>query len=180
MAIYVSNLPMIWPLLRDWFPFLRTLTPGGYSSGGYSNGHSQKRKGTGTGATGTGNQSKLGSQVRSHARDILSSHRSRGGAAPWGAWTPEIEMTLKDRNGRRLQGDDSSSTEHIVTVVEADHSPAPGAGMNKARFDGIKVERTVVVEEVVSPKDNDEAERGIFNWKMSGGAAHSAGARREK
>jgi hypothetical protein len=28
VATYVSNLPMIWPLLREYFPLLRTLTPG--------------------------------------------------------------------------------------------------------------------------------------------------------
>lgn len=27
-AVYVSNLPMIWPLLREWFPYLRRFTPG--------------------------------------------------------------------------------------------------------------------------------------------------------
>lgn len=27
VAIYVSNLPMIWPLMREWFPFLRSLSP---------------------------------------------------------------------------------------------------------------------------------------------------------
>lgn len=27
VAVYVSNLPMIWPLLREYFPMLRTLTP---------------------------------------------------------------------------------------------------------------------------------------------------------
>jgi hypothetical protein len=27
-AVYVSNLPMIWPLLREWFPYLRKITPG--------------------------------------------------------------------------------------------------------------------------------------------------------
>ncbi|KAG4436055.1 hypothetical protein IFR05_008445 [Cadophora sp. M221] len=32
VAIYVSNLPMIWPLLREWFPALKTLTPGQKSS----------------------------------------------------------------------------------------------------------------------------------------------------
>lgn len=43
VAVYVSNLPMIWPLMREWFPALRKLTPGhkvtsskgkGYSLGG--------------------------------------------------------------------------------------------------------------------------------------------------
>ena len=33
VAVYVSNLPMIWPLLREWFPALRALTPGAKSSG---------------------------------------------------------------------------------------------------------------------------------------------------
>ncbi|POS79134.1 hypothetical protein DHEL01_v202459 [Diaporthe helianthi] len=28
VAVYTSNLPMIWPLLRDWIPCLRALTPG--------------------------------------------------------------------------------------------------------------------------------------------------------
>ncbi|CZT45030.1 uncharacterized protein RSE6_05303 [Rhynchosporium secalis] len=32
VAVYVSNLPMIWPLLREWFPVLKQLTPGQKSS----------------------------------------------------------------------------------------------------------------------------------------------------
>jgi hypothetical protein len=32
VAVYVSNLPMIWPLLREWFPSLKSLTPGQKSS----------------------------------------------------------------------------------------------------------------------------------------------------
>lgn len=32
VAVYVSNLPMIWPLLREYFPMLRALTPGQKSS----------------------------------------------------------------------------------------------------------------------------------------------------
>jgi hypothetical protein len=31
-AIYVANLPLIWPLLREWFPYLRKITPGYKSS----------------------------------------------------------------------------------------------------------------------------------------------------
>ncbi len=33
VAVYVSNLPMIWPLLRDWFPCLRALSEGPVGSG---------------------------------------------------------------------------------------------------------------------------------------------------
>jgi hypothetical protein len=32
VAVYVSNLPMIWPLLREYFPGLKSLTPGQKSS----------------------------------------------------------------------------------------------------------------------------------------------------
>lgn len=32
VAVYVSNLPMIWPLLREYFPVLRGITPGQKSS----------------------------------------------------------------------------------------------------------------------------------------------------
>jgi hypothetical protein len=32
VAVYVSNLPLIWPLMREWFPALKTLTPGQKSS----------------------------------------------------------------------------------------------------------------------------------------------------
>lgn len=32
VAVYVSNLPMIWPLLREYFPMLKALTPGQKSS----------------------------------------------------------------------------------------------------------------------------------------------------
>jgi hypothetical protein len=32
VAVFVSNLPMIWPLLREYFPVLRALTPGQKSS----------------------------------------------------------------------------------------------------------------------------------------------------
>jgi len=28
VAVYVSNIPMIWPLLREYFPWLKSLTPG--------------------------------------------------------------------------------------------------------------------------------------------------------
>ena len=31
VAMYVANLPMIWPTLREWFPFLRTLSMNGRS-----------------------------------------------------------------------------------------------------------------------------------------------------
>lgn len=46
VAVYVSNLPMIWPLLREYFPMLKSLTPGQKSTnspqGASSNGRLHK------------------------------------------------------------------------------------------------------------------------------------------
>lgn len=49
-AMYVANLPMIWPMLREWFPYLRKITPGHRSTNdtnrrtGGTNGNSMLRK----------------------------------------------------------------------------------------------------------------------------------------
>ncbi|KAH8891079.1 hypothetical protein GQ53DRAFT_842004 [Thozetella sp. PMI_491] len=169
VAVYVSNLPLIWPLLRDWFPFLRSLTPGGYSSG-YS---LKKRKGSGTG-TGmhTGDRSKFGSQPQSH-RDILSSQRSR----PQGHDSITsldtafgIEMMAKEA-GRRKKGDDSSSTECIVQPGDGD------IRLEDQHADGIiSVERTVVIEETLDPRDPGTDKRDVYDWKHMGGAKYVADA----
>ncbi|KAI5920888.1 hypothetical protein F4810DRAFT_713087 [Camillea tinctor] len=42
VAVYVSNLPMMWPLLRDWFPFLRALNPTNYLPAS-TDGHQHRR-----------------------------------------------------------------------------------------------------------------------------------------
>ena len=170
---------MIWPLLRDWFPFLRRLTPGGYSSS-YSNSKSNKAKITGAG---TGNHSKIGSQVRSHARDVLSSHRSRARRGSLESLDSAFEVEMNNFESRKAKGgDDSSSTEHIVTITG---DPEAGGGLPVAEdrnggpraFDGIKVEHTVVIETVASPtSSNRESDTGIFTWKRAGGAQHSANA----
>ncbi len=178
MAVYVTNLPMIWPLLRDWFPFLRRLTPGGYSSS-YSNSRSHKAQITGPG---TGNHSKIGSQVRSHARDVLSSRRSRARHGSLESLDSAFEVEMNNFENRKAQGDDSSSTEHIVTVT-GDAEARGGLPVAENRttgpraFDGIKVEHTVVIENVASPtSSNRESDKGIFTWKRAGGAQHSANA----
>lgn len=51
VAVYVSNLPMIWPLLRDWFPGLKYLSPG-YSSTRLRRGRSRSHT-YGNGAAGS-------------------------------------------------------------------------------------------------------------------------------
>ncbi|KAK0107942.1 hypothetical protein ONS96_003727 [Cadophora gregata f. sp. sojae] len=67
VAVYVSNLPMIWPLLREWFPSLRDLTPGHKSSGVSKN--LAYGPGTGGGAGG-----------RPHRTNIAGRHMHLGGS----------------------------------------------------------------------------------------------------
>ena len=55
VAVYVGNLPLIWPLLRDWFPSLRRFTPGNKSS------EREKRSGYG------GNSHTAGSRTKTIA-----------------------------------------------------------------------------------------------------------------
>ena len=56
VAVYVSNLPMVWPLMREYIPFLQNLTPVGKST-------SRKTYGAGTSGGGFGGIKTLGSTL---------------------------------------------------------------------------------------------------------------------
>lgn len=68
VAVYMSNLPMIWPLLREWFPCLRALTPGA--------GQTYSRKAPRTALTST---ARYGARGSSRRMTILSGKASGGG-----------------------------------------------------------------------------------------------------
>lgn len=65
VAVYVSNLPMIWPLLREWFPCLRKLMPGvasrqaRYSDNNNNNSRGSQWLGRGLRTTGRGGTLRL-------------------------------------------------------------------------------------------------------------------------
>ncbi|KAI1343662.1 hypothetical protein F5Y15DRAFT_426260 [Xylariaceae sp. FL0016] len=49
VAVYVSNVPMVWPLLRDWFPSLKGWYPTSFLSGSGSGSRAQGHRGGGGG-----------------------------------------------------------------------------------------------------------------------------------
>ncbi|KAF2460094.1 hypothetical protein BDY21DRAFT_184732 [Lineolata rhizophorae] len=108
VAVYVANLPMIWPLLREWFPFLRdlsTATGAGpsaalprYNKDGFTQ-PSDIRSATGTvgnaSSSGRGHhRSKLSSLTSSAVGRSLGMHRlsSIEGAASGSSSTQDIKL----------------------------------------------------------------------------------------
>lgn len=79
VAVYVSNLPMIWPLLRDWFPGLKYLSPG--------LGGTRKRCGRsrsyGNGAAGSAHYtSKSATPMKISSSTTMSTRQGGGGRFP--------------------------------------------------------------------------------------------------
>lgn len=205
VAVYVSNLPMIWPLLREWFPWLSGLTPGGTSSGGKG----RKGKYAGDGSRGAGGTYVQYGGSRNGHETVVGGRRGEVGMGGSRTRTGrvnslgsldsayDLELVLKDvkgsRESRKYKGDDSSSTEQIVPAVSDDGLVEKRAvagsresiGVAMCKMGGIQVERTVVVREeshvdrdseyVVGVGTND----GLFDWQRTRrGAEHRADARR--
>lgn len=74
VAVFVANLPMIWPLLRQWFPFLCKLTPGDPPR------PSKSSRGTRSKTGGAGSSSTAGSSTRWLGRVASRARRSGAGA----------------------------------------------------------------------------------------------------
>lgn len=175
VAVYVSNLPMIWPLLREWFPFLSGLTPGGTSSGAkrkYGGPSSQSGPGGG-GAGGGGAYYKYGGSRNDPAAGIRRTDGGSGGPQSTGTRRApranslgsldsayDLDLVLKDASTKnnpktgKYRGDDSSSTEQIVPASEeialdglVREGSRESIGVAVTKLGGIQVERTVVVHE---------------------------------
>jgi hypothetical protein len=172
VAVYVSNLPMIWPLLREWFPFLSGLTPGGTSSGAkrkYGGPSSQ----SGPGGGGAGAYYKHGGSRNDPAAAGRRTEGGLGGQNGTGTRRApranslgsldsayDLDLVLKDASTKnnpktgKYRGDDSSSTEQIVQAseeIQMDGLVREGSresiGVAVTKLGGIQVERTVVVHE---------------------------------
>jgi hypothetical protein len=173
VAIYVSNLPMIWPLIREWVPFLRTVNSTNYVKN--------------TRQTNTQNRRRLqkGSSKRStDSEDLDTSALSRSGSlkaavaalagSRWHSRTPsvdsldekyDLEMGMKSSAAvavrdagpglgisnsiRKSDGSQEGSTgsqERILGTLGVQRTV-----METQQPGGISVERTIVVhEEVIS------------------------------
>ncbi|KAI1495986.1 hypothetical protein F5X99DRAFT_401749 [Biscogniauxia marginata] len=189
VAIYVSNLPMMWPLLRDWFPFLRALNPTNYLPASTDNQRHRDRYGLSGGQP-------LGSTTRSTNKNTKASYLSRSRPAHRhslssldSAYDMQLGITPSKEDfgstehrhspeggGRRLEGEDDTigrvtscdSQEHIVSTLGLEHTIVmehqPGA---------IQVERTIVVEE---RRARREIEAATFDWERQGISAHTVDA----
>jgi len=163
VAVYVSNLPMVWPLLREWFPCLRLLTPHPGTSEG-----SRKK----SGATPT-----IGSVSKAAPSRRLSRMRPRRDSAESSfddsAYHVDIEMKAgvgggAGGGGRKVRIQEaSSSTEEIVRAESSETERA-------AQHGGIHVtvERTVTVKEELRPTPRFDVQNGIFDWDHMGRSDH--------
>lgn len=131
VAVYVTNLPLVWPLMREIFPFLRTFTPGmrPYTSsqnrGAYASGQPRLT------ATGTG----IGVKTSTHITVVDKGADSMAG--------------YKLDTLRRKRGDSSISLDSDERVL---HDRYQG---------GINQETTIDIDETSMRKtSSDIAEQG--------------------
>lgn len=171
VAVYVSNLPMIWPLLREWFPFLSGLTPGGTSSGakkGYGGANSQSGAAQGGyfkhGGSKIDNASRVRRAGASGAAGTTGTRRPRRDSLGSLDSAYDMDTILKDGKTTstvqtgKYRGGSSSSTEQIVPAgqeIQMDGLNREGSresvGVALTTLGGIQVERTIDVREEISP-----------------------------
>jgi hypothetical protein len=173
VAIYVSNLPMVWPLLREWFPILRGMTPGGSSSRRdqkYSYDPSLSR-----------------SKPRTHLGEaVLSSHNgagSRNRQLPGNLFgSDDLELGLKEQASRTDTSSDVAINPHhddsdsSIQIVE----PSPAVVHHRSdlsKIGGIQVERTITVQEELSSASSGHSE-DVYDWSQTGRTGHKADASR--
>lgn len=187
VAMYVSNLPMIWPLLRDWFPCLRKLTPGGASSYGRSGLPGGPASGGALeGSGGKGGKHMELSSMHDGSRRAAGGSRVRGGTSTARDSVNTLDFVYDVERGYGTSGskthgrgggrvpsvDGGSSTEGIMP-----HQPSSEGDTVPRKQGGIQVlvERTVVVHEERHGHMGDEkngqgagVDNQIYDWSHSG------------
>jgi hypothetical protein len=161
VAVYVSNLPMIWPLLREWFPCLRGLNPSGVipTTDGQRKSHPIGKGTRQTNDSSRNHSETLSSRRRGDNRSGDEDDDSIDG--PYG-----LDIALKNQSIVQT----SSSTERIV-----DDAPEPVRAKTRAPpgLGGIQVERTVIVEQQISPRnEHHDLEKGLYDWDHAGASEH--------
>ncbi|PVH79674.1 hypothetical protein DL98DRAFT_560658 [Cadophora sp. DSE1049] len=177
VAIYVSNLPMIWPLLREWFPSLRALTPGhksssknlAYAPAGrhLSGGFGGKRlsdngiittiraKGESTEELSTrSDDTEMGIVHRDGNEEWEMRPTTRGGEEAW-----EREAQLKEGSGGGI---------HMTTTVQISVSGEnvhPGARAGETR---VQIPRPLMLGR---NQDLDKGSQASFDWDFEHGGS---------
>ncbi|CZR58072.1 uncharacterized protein PAC_07962 [Phialocephala subalpina] len=177
VAVYVSNLPMIWPLLREWFPCLRSMTPGqkisSLTNRGYAKDSSRPRTTTIAGrhiSNGFGGK-------RLSDNGIVTTIRGKGESTEELSSTDDTEMGVIERKESWEGGDAGFNGD--VGLRSGGWDSHTGIGLK----DGIQIHTTVQVvedyigEEFSSPGPNttphpgrDLEKRGEnFQWNFQQG-----------
>ncbi|KAK7707110.1 hypothetical protein SLS64_007319 [Diaporthe eres] len=118
VAVYMSNLPMIWPLLREWFPCLRALTPGA--------GNTYERRARRTTFT-----SRYGARRSARGMTILSGKASGGTTLRSPSLEPAPGIHPKDPTydvEMAIRGVDSDDESKHGRYRRTDPEDQPGAG----------------------------------------------------
>ncbi|KAF8863871.1 hypothetical protein BDZ45DRAFT_737709 [Acephala macrosclerotiorum] len=175
VAVYVSNLPMIWPLLREWFPCLRSITPGQKlsSSRSYAKNSSRPRTTTIAGrhiSNGFGGK-------RLSDNGIMTTIRGKGESTEELSPTNDTEMGVIERKEGWERGEAGHNGDVGLRIGVWDHSAMD-------LKDGIQVQTTVqVVEDYIgeassSPslgstanpgRDTEKGGEGNFQWNFQHG-----------
>lgn len=129
VAVYVANLPMIWPLLREWFPCLRNISTG--------KSYAVERRPSGYYGDGTRLRSTPGAKQHRSIRDIRISHHSK-------------TFTKSNSGGSFVKGDIELGVKSIATV----RSGSPASSERALNPGDIRAEVTIEVARE-NPEEND-------------------------
>jgi len=187
VAVYVSNLPMIWPVLREWFPFLRSLNPAAHlgstslqittksHTGPRSGRLGGKRCGSMPSSSEDDRDEKYTSIIyHNHTRD-----RSLGSLES----TIGLDIALREQN-QTVASMEASSTEEIVAKPDKVHARGKPnvhslqSAPHGIAMGGIQVQTSVTVVE----EEGSSSARGganVFDWENAGRNRHqiTVGAR---
>lgn len=125
-AVYVSNLPMIWPLLREWFPYLRKVTPGHRST------VRSRIPGAGRGILcGVG-----GSQHKPNKTSVIMSHLSHGKKSQESSSGTETEVegtgSADQINKHQLGGNGILAETTVDIDIGEDHRSSSSVDVEKS------------------------------------------------
>ncbi|KAL5606917.1 hypothetical protein BROUX41_003293 [Berkeleyomyces rouxiae] len=135
VALYVANMPMVWPLLREWFPFLNRFGP---SNSGHGNGGSGGIDTSGlAGMHGSANRKTNAGMHGSRFGTVTTSvyhHKRRQSLHSISDTTDDVALQdMQKKKHRSLKGGNASPTFDEERAIDLPKN-------------GITVQQTVVIE----------------------------------
>jgi hypothetical protein len=115
VAVYVANIPMIWPLLREWFPFLKAMTPGQKISSGKGAGYHHSSDGRVRTITNGGRRNEKFGGKRASDNGVITTIHGKGDSTEDLSSNDDTEMRDLER-GSWEQHNSNMSTGDIGLV----------------------------------------------------------------